>query len=770
MTEGGPITEQPLAQRDAATSAGNGDVPGSRVLATRIEPGPAAPPGAQRSPFTPRLLLQYKWTILLGFIVTLVGSQAVIWLGLTPQYTAEALLEIRSRVPHVIVETSDRGVMPGYESYRGSQVQIMQSSTVLRRVLDRPKVRETEWFHQPASLLDQLLLKPTEQLERLRAALEVLPIKNSEVIRITVTADSPDDAQLLANGVLEEYIAFSRESLSDDDKLIYAQVQEAKEKLETEISYSERAVSDARKALRTGAPDELIERRRLRLDDLETKLKNVELELALKQQELASLAEAAPASQPAGEGAYAYGDYADDALWQGLHMDYRRAQEDLARDEQRFGPRSDQYRRREHALKWAEQNLQERQDYLDRTAGLDVTAAGDAAARGAGTGALQREIKELQLKADVLRRELQETDVGFNSDFNAAEALLQETDDLETNREELRRVDRRLAELDEKRKVPATIQTISPALKPSQPAKDRRFKLAIAAVFGALAAGVGLAALRVKFNPQVQRLEEVSGTVGSALLGRLPLHDPRDADGVEGSGLLAEAVRVVRTALINRLEGTGAQVIQVTSAGVGSGKSTVALLLGRSLAQCGHKVLLVDADLYRPSLAKRFALPAAPGLIDVLHDPARAAAAPRATGLPNLGLITSGAAVADGEAEALANGVFADALARWCRDYEFVLLDTPPLLVRADAAIIARQAHGTVFVVRERHCHLTEVLEALEILGATGGRLAGTVFVGASGGPRSRYENYYYGYGNGHAAPAAAGAPEPAATSADGEP
>ena len=79
--------------------------------------------------------------------------------------------------------------------------------------------------------------------------------------------------------------------------------------------------------------------------------------------------------------------------------------------------------------------------------------------------------------------------------------------------------------------------------------------------------------------------------------------------------------------------------------------------------------------------------------------------------------------------------------------YDVILLDSAPLLANADAGILARHADGSVLVVRERHCRRPEVIEALAVLGATGGRLLGTVFVGSEAG--AGY-GYYHAYANDH--------------------
>ncbi|MBU0617822.1 MAG: CpsD/CapB family tyrosine-protein kinase [Planctomycetes bacterium] len=203
----------------------------------------------------------------------------------------------------------------------------------------------------------------------------------------------------------------------------------------------------------------------------------------------------------------------------------------------------------------------------------------------------------------------------------------------------------------------------------------------------------------------------------------------------------AEAARMVRTALLNRLSGACNHAVQVTSAGPGSGKSTVSILLARSLAQSGKSVLLVDADLRRPSLAKYFTIDASPGLINVLSQRETEARVIRATEIPQLSILTAGGMTRNEDVELLANGAFSSLLERWRKQFDLVLLDSSPLLSTADGAILSRQVDGTVLVVRERHCRRSALVEALATMSAAGGKLLGTVFVGSGHGG-----TYAYGY------------------------
>jgi capsular exopolysaccharide synthesis family protein len=153
----------------------------------------------------------------------------------------------------------------------------------------------------------------------------------------------------------------------------------------------------------------------------------------------------------------------------------------------------------------------------------------------------------------------------------------------------------------------------------------------------------------------------------------------------------------------------------------------VAVLLARSLAQLGKRTLLVEADLRRPALSQNLKLDSRAGLAALLAGTVDEKNVLVPTDLENLDLVPAGARPGEFNAELLANGVFTDCLERWRKAYDFVLLDSPPVPVVADARILAAHADGTILVLRSAHCRRTEVMRAYLDLQAGGSSLLGTI-------------------------------------------
>ena len=705
-------------------------------------PGAGNQLAVRRMPFSARLLLRYKWSILGIFILVAVVSIAGVWAVLVPRYKANAIVEVSPVIPQLLAGKSD--MVPLYENYRSSQTDFMTSSVVLNRVLDRPEVQQTNWYRAiPASPLERLLERvhlwqPEPPSDRLVEEFAAIAPKGKQLIFVSMTTPTPGEAKLIVNAIMEEYVKFTRERVSDSDREIMNQLRKEIGDRSVELEFLERKTAGTRAELGTASTRELITQRTLRVDQLESELRSLKLDIAFARQMLAD-AEAAKTDTPQ---ATARADqtvyYEDDSEWRRLHdelLDVRRRAEAA---ESRFGKSHWKMVELQDTVAQLEERVQTRETQLDERGILAESTPATIRA-----GIREREIR-MQLMTDMVAEESSKLD----SVFQNAEKLSKLDSESGKTQEMLNTLSSRLDEKEMNSQVAASIQRW-PAHEPTEPDQDDRWKYTGAALAGALVASLMLAVVRIKNCPTVSEIEEVSTPVNGVFLGRLPLRRSHQALAPEECPFQNEAIRMVRTALLNRLGGSDCSIVHITSATVGSGKSTLVALLGRSLAQLGRKVLLIDADLRRPSLSQRFAIDPTPGLIDLLTDRMADAQGIRATTtIPNLSVLPAGKASGKGDLDLLANGVFAARLAQWRKQYDIILLDSAPLLGVADAAILSCHADGSILVVRERHCRRVGLVEALAALSAAGGKLMGTVFVG-SGRAGAYGSEYGYGYGYG---------------------
>lgn len=193
---------------------------------------------------------------------------------------------------------------------------------------------------------------------------------------------------------------------------------------------------------------------------------------------------------------------------------------------------------------------------------------------------------------------------------------------------------------------------------------------------------------------------------------------------------------------------TGLQMLAVTSPGPGDGKSVTTLNLAGSLAQSADaRILVIDADLHRPSVGSYLGIegPHAPGLVDAIRDDrCRLDQIARRLDRVNLSVVLSG--VCESGAYELLNSARLENLLKDARTrYDYVIIDTPPLLPLPDCRLIGQWVDGFIILVAANRTPRRALGEALNLLDP--GKVLGLVFNGDDR-PFSRYSSYYgyYGY------------------------
>jgi capsular exopolysaccharide synthesis family protein len=196
-------------------------------------------------------------------------------------------------------------------------------------------------------------------------------------------------------------------------------------------------------------------------------------------------------------------------------------------------------------------------------------------------------------------------------------------------------------------------------------------------------------------------------------------------------------------------------VIQVTSPNSGDGKSILAANLAISIAQSGKRVLLIDGHLERPQQHEIFGVSQETGLGSVIASDAELDDAIRQTAVNHLWLLPTGPLPADGS-EIFTSPRFAELIDVVREQYDFVILDTAPLLMVSDPSVVAPQVDGVLLVLRLTRDSRRQAKRAQEALATVHARLVGVVANGVGGvGSRGyRYDSYpgyngYYEQGNG---------------------
>jgi capsular exopolysaccharide synthesis family protein len=198
--------------------------------------------------------------------------------------------------------------------------------------------------------------------------------------------------------------------------------------------------------------------------------------------------------------------------------------------------------------------------------------------------------------------------------------------------------------------------------------------------------------------------------------------------------MMADAYRsAITSILLSRVNGVSPRVILVTSPRPKAGKTTTVANLGISLAEIGRRVLLIDGDLRRPRLGKLFGLQFATGLSDALLDEGRGEttldSVVRPSTVPGLYLLPGGSEPAN--ISKLLHSTFLDSLIERARsEYDFVLIDSPPMMGMADARLLSRNADGVILISRAGETSPEQLGEARERLADDGTPVIGTILNG----------------------------------------
>jgi receptor protein-tyrosine kinase len=219
--------------------------------------------------------------------------------------------------------------------------------------------------------------------------------------------------------------------------------------------------------------------------------------------------------------------------------------------------------------------------------------------------------------------------------------------------------------------------------------------------------------------------------------------------------LLAESFRAsLASLLFSQANGNKTQVIAITSSSPSEGKTTVASNLGIALAEIGRRVLVVDADMRRPRLHEIFRRGNAWGLSNLLAEkipvfdyPGETLA--RKTDIPNLSVVVSGPGTVN-PSNLLHSTRLPELLRRLRQEYDFVLIDSPPMINLADARVLGRIADGVIMVIRSGKTRQDVASDCVQRFHADGTRVLGTILNDWNPKRSSRpyYQSYYYRYGS----------------------
>lgn len=309
----------------------------------------------------------------------------------------------------------------------------------------------------------------------------------------------------------------------------------------------------------------------------------------------------------------------------------------------------------------------------------------------------------------------------------------------------------------------AKLTVVNPPALPASPiAPKTEQNVAIGLVLGLLA-GVGIALLINAFDRRVNSPEQLESIAGKPVVGSIPFRKAEDKEkGAEhivpfreGHSPAAESFRRLRTNLQFLNVDNPPRVFVLTSSVATEGKSETAINLSLALAESGNRVLLIEADLRRPLVVSYMSMPDKVGLTNILSGQAKFADVVQETRHDGVDLLACGP-LPPNPSELLASDMARHLLDELRSKYDFVIIDSPPLLPVTDGALLARITDGALLVVRSHRTTADQVAQAVDTLVKADATLLGIVTVAnkpAKKGSAGYYDSYYYS----STAPSAAG-------------
>jgi polysaccharide biosynthesis transport protein len=628
-----------------------------------------------------------------------------------------------------------------------TQINVMRSRQVVAQTIRQmrlweqpefdPRKPQTNWFTTVKSFLG---IDPPEPKEwnddiltealigRFLGSVDVQAVAGSRLLRVSFRTQDPDLAPKVVNTWVQVYVEEDRESRFELTKNMNLWLQERSQELQKNVRESEAAlqrfreqnqlvsIRGATQAMATSQVEQLTPR------VVEAQVKLTQLETAFKQ--VQSVKDNDFSTVPWVMG---YGSVPD------ARARVTTAQFRVAELSQNYGP--------EHPLMVkARAELSETQANLRRQTAVAVAS-------------LNREYETARATLVALEKAL-DTERRRAQVVNKAEFELGQLQQAVTANRELYDVFMtRAKQVDIVADVQkAVARMVDPAVPVYMPVAPQKPKIILAALLLGLFGSVAIALLLDFLDNTVKGADDSEKRLGLPTLTSLPILAGEAEDDVlvefakEPNSLFAEGIRSARTSLLFAALDEEQRVFVVTSSQASEGKTTLAANLGLALAQ-NKRTLLIEADMRKPRLAKGFSLQeGARGLSNLVSGTATIDECLHAVEETSLVVMPTGD-MPPNPLELLSSARFESAISQLKQQFDFIVIDTPPVELVSDALAVARVASATLFVVKAGETNLGVIRTALKRLERAGARPLGVLLNEVDFAKAQRYYGEYTGFG-----------------------
>ena len=715
------------------------------------------------------VLMRRKGTILLIALLTFVAA-LVVTLMMQPVYRANTTLQVNPEETKVLkYDVEAEGGSTNSRDFYQTQFEILKSRALAKRTMEgmglegvlRGDQIAKPFFAETIDGLKSLFMGSSDDDEatdefdfqdersedssaksrmgevplenRLIANLTVAPVKNSQIIKLSYDSTDPQLAANVANSIAANYIELNLErrvnSASFAKDFLSKQLADVKSRLEeSQVKLNDYAKEKGLYKTNDEKSPSLTAQKITQLNTALSKAETKRIEAQTKYEQ----------GQSASGNAKALDNLTIQALKRNLVNIETKYQEQLQIYKPGY-PLMVQLRRQIQKLT---------DEVASETRAIKQTV--EQSLKADYLAARENEAKlfeELQLQKKYLV-EVRDKDIGYKT-------LLREVD---TNSSSYEGLLTRLKEVSVAGGVESNnISILDPAIVPYAKHKpNTKLNLALGLVLG-LFLGTVVAFLLEFLDDRVKTTDELERLLGLPLLGMTPSVKADDAavhalmTMEQPSSAIAESFRSLRTNLLFASRQGTPKVVVLTSAMPSEGKSSSCINLATAFAQSNARVLVIDADLRKPTAHKRLKLDNAKGLSTYLTYQASAEEVIQETLIPGVSAVTAGP-LSPNPSELLSSERLVELFAMAPDTFDLIIVDAPPVMGLADALVLSNKANATIMVTAFAQSKKRQIQDAHRRLKQAHANIIGVLFTkvktgGSYGGYNYDYE-YYYSYGN----------------------